>query len=374
MKIAVALFKYFAFGGLQLDTMRLVNELLPRGHQVTLFTGEICSELPALSGLNVELVPLKKRTNHARALEFARFFHEKTAGNFDVTIAMNRIPGCDFYFAADDCIVDEFLLKHSRLTIALLPRYRTFAHIEKEIFQPGSRTEILYLAERQKTAYLKRYGTEEKRFHLLPPGIPEKYRNARENKKHAAEIRKEFGFSPDDFFVIFIGSDFRRKGLDRAVRILANLPEPERNRTKLLAVGSGRPSQILPLIRKYGLEKNVIFTGGRNDTERLLPAADLMVLLSYSEATGTVIAESLCCGTPVLCSENCGFSDLAREAGSEAVPEPWSDEKALALFRTMRADIVSRREKALEYAESHDFFRRAAHIADLMEQHKGIRS
>ena len=167
--------------------------------------------------------------------------------------------------------------------------------------------------------------------------------------------------------MIFIGSNFRLKGLDRAVRILANLPEEERNRTKILAVGSGRPAQILPLIRKYGLEKNIIFTGGRNDTEKLLPAADLLVLFSYSEATGTVIAESLCCGTPVLCSENCGFSSLARNAGSEIVPDPWSDDAALALFRKMSSDIVSYREKALDYAKHHDFFRRAAHIVDLLE-------
>ena len=369
MKTAVALFKYFAFGGLQLDTMRLVNELLARGHEVTLFTGEICSELPTLKNLKVELIPLKKHSNHARAVEFARIFHERTDRKFDLTIAMNRIPGCDFYFAADNCIVDEFLLKHSRLAISILPRYRTFARIEKEIFSPGSRTGILYLAERQKTAYQKRYGTEEKRFHLLPPGIPEKYRGAFEKKDHSAEIRKEFGISEHDFFVIFIGSNFRLKGLDRAVRILADLPEEERGRTKLLAVGSGRPEQILPMIRKYGLEKNVIFTGGRTDTEKLLPAADLLVLFSYSEATGTVIAESLCCGTPVLCSENCGFSSLAKDAGSEVVPDPWRDDAALALFRKMSYDISPYREKDLDYAKHHDFFRRAAHIVDLLEAH-----
>ena len=148
MKIAFGLFKYFSFGGLQLDTMRVIRELLGRGCLVTLFAGETESELPELPGFTVQIIPLKRRSNHARAEEFGRKFRELTEGRFDVTVAMNRITGCDFYFAADDCILDHFLQKHSRAAVALLPRYRTFTKIERELFAPGSRTEILYLADR----------------------------------------------------------------------------------------------------------------------------------------------------------------------------------------------------------------------------------
>ena len=91
------------------------------------------------------------------------------------------------------------------------------------------------------------------------------------------------------------------------------------------------------------------------------------MLLSYNEATGTVIAESLCCGVPVLCSESCGFFPLVREAGSEVVPDPWSDDTALALFRKMRNDSGEYRRKANEYADRTDFFRRAACMADILE-------
>ena len=371
MNIAIALFRYFAFGGLQLDTMRIVTELLARGHRVTLFVGAGGEELPEHPRLAVTTIPLRRWSNHARAAEFARKFHALTDGKFDVALAMNRIPGCDFYFAADDCIVDEFLLKHAPATVALLPRYRVFADLEKQIFRPGGRTRIFYIAERQRTAYLRRYGTEQERFFLLPPGIPEKYRNIRRNADAAAEVRREFGLAPDVFLMLFVGSDFRRKGLDRAVRMLAELSDRERENVRLLAVGAGRPQQILPDVRRYGLEKHVIFTGGRSDTERLLPAADLMLLFSYSEATGTVIAESLACGTPVLCSENCGFSTLALEAGSEVVPEPWSDGDALARFRRMRDHIGEYRAKAEAYADRTDFFRRAAVAADLLEKAAG---
>ena len=370
LKIAFALFKYFSFGGLQLDTMRSIRELLARGNQVTLFTGEIDSDLAELPGFSVEQIPLKSRTNHARALEFERVFHALADGKFDVTVAMNRITGCDFYFAADDCILEHFLQKRSRLTVALLPRYRIFTRIERELFSPGSPTQILCITERQKETFQRRYGTEESRFHLLPPGIPEKYRTVRADwtGKKRQSVRREFGIGENDFLAIFIGSDFLRKGLDRTIRLLASLPEDERKTTKLLVAGSGRQNQVLPLIRRYGLNGNILFAGPRNDTEVLLPAADLLVLLSYNEAAGSVIAESLCCGVPVLCSESCGFSPLVREAGSEVVPDPWSDEAARTLFRKMRNDSEEYRNKANEYADRTDFFRRAACMADILEK------
>lgn len=370
MKIAFALFKYFPFGGLQLDTMRSIRELLARGWQVTLFAGEIEAELPELPGFTVRQIPLKSRTNHARAVEFERAFHALTEGKFDVTVAMNRITGCDFYFAADNCVLDHFLQKHSRATIALLPRYRTFTRIEREIFSPGSPTQIFCITKRQKEAFQRRYGTEDPRFHLLPPGIPEKYRDARANgtEQQKQEVRRQFGIRENDFFVLFIGSNFLLKGLDRAIRILSGLSEEERKTVKLLVAGTGRKEQVLPLIRRYKLEENILFAGPRNDTEILLPAADLLILLSYNEAAGSVIAESLCCGVPVLCSESCGFSPLVREAGSEVVPDPWSDEAALALFRKMRNAPGEYRRKANEYADRTDFFRRAACMADILEE------
>ena len=210
MKIAFGLFKYFAFGGLQLDTMRIIRELLGRGCLVTLFVGETSSGLPELPGFSVHLIPLKCHSNHARAEEFGKKFRQLTDGKFDATVAMNRITGCDFYFAADDCILDHFLQKHSRAAVALLPRYRTFTRIEREIFQPGCPTKILYLAERQKSAFRRRYGTEESRFHLLPPGIPEKYRSARSGQtvEKKREVRRAFGIGENDFLVLFIGSNF----------------------------------------------------------------------------------------------------------------------------------------------------------------------
>ena len=82
MKIALGIFKYFSFGGLQGDMRNIALELARRGNTVTIYTGawESAETLP---GIQVECLKLSGWSNHARALDFARKFHQ-AAGNAEV--------------------------------------------------------------------------------------------------------------------------------------------------------------------------------------------------------------------------------------------------------------------------------------------------
>ena len=324
MKIAFALFKYFPYGGLQLDTMRTITEAIKRNHEVVLFTGEVTGisieELPC----KVVLIPLSSKSNHRKALEFEKKFHELVKeDNFDVTVAMNRIRNCSFYFAADDCIQDEFLRKHSSFVVNLLPRYRIFSQIENDIFIPESKTKVFYIAQRQKTAFQKRYNTPEEHLIYLPPGIPDKYKTIPTLNEFEA-IRSEFNITPSDTMLVFVGANFKLKGLDRIIDQLSLLPNEILNNLKLLVVGPGDKDSFLPMVKRKRLENNIVFASGRTDTERLITAANMMIHLPYSEAAGNVIVEALACNTPVLCTENCGFAEFANKAGCPVVKYPFN--------------------------------------------------
>ena len=194
MKIAFALFKYFPYGGLQLDTVRFLAETARRGHQAVLFVCEINGALPEIAGVRVVELPVSAASNHGMALAFEKKFHEavRSAGDFDVTVAMNRIRGCDFYFAADNCLAVEYRKKHSPLVLKLLPRYRTFLQLEKGIFAPDSKTKIFYIAPPQLEDFTEVYDTEKDRFIPLPPGIPEKYRGVRADDEARKILRKNY--------------------------------------------------------------------------------------------------------------------------------------------------------------------------------------
>ena len=58
MKIALCLYKYFPYGGLQRNFLAISEELLKRGHDITVYTGEWEGECPA--NLSVTLLIAKK--------------------------------------------------------------------------------------------------------------------------------------------------------------------------------------------------------------------------------------------------------------------------------------------------------------------------
>ena len=97
MRFLLAIYKYNPFGGLQRDTLRLVQELAGRGHEVIVFTTAWDGPEPP-AGTRIELTPASKlRSNHANMVKFAEAFRRRLARReFDVSVAMSRIPGADF--------------------------------------------------------------------------------------------------------------------------------------------------------------------------------------------------------------------------------------------------------------------------------------
>ena len=173
MNIIFAIFKYFPHGGLQRDMMRIAEELLRRGDRITVFCHLWDDDAPTPHGLEVRKLPAHGWSNHARAEDFIRNL-KQTLETFphDRFVAFNRMPGADYYFAADNPFYRTAMRNVGRLGIRLLPRYRTFIAQERSVFSPDSQTVVLCLTERQKKEYIDIYGTQPERFRMLPPGIP----------------------------------------------------------------------------------------------------------------------------------------------------------------------------------------------------------
>lgn len=91
--------------------------------------------------------------------------------------------------------------------------------------------------------------------------------------------------------------------------------------------------EVMVLVHSLGLESRVEFLGpvGENNKDRLLEAADLFVLPSFSENFGIVVAEALAYGLPVIASKGTPWSGLVEHGcGWWAEPTPGSLARALA--------------------------------------------
>ncbi len=237
-------------------------------------------------------------------------------------------------------------------------------------FDPAANTEILLIAEAEKSKFIRHYGTPEERFHLLPPGIERDRLAPPDAPAIRRALRHEYGLDDGDFMLLLIGSRFRTKGVDRAVKALAALPQRLRERTGLYIVGQDRPGRYLNLARRLSIADRVHFLGGRDDIPRFLLGADLLIHPAYIENTGTVLIEAIAAGLPVLASQVCGYAGYVADAGAgKLIAVPFVQETMNAQLATMldRQELSVWQNNALNYARSADIFSLPEKAADLIE-------
>ena len=330
MRIALGIFKYFSFGGLQGDMRNIALELARRGNTVTIYTGawESAETLP---GIQVECLKLSGWSNHARALDFARKFHQ-AAGDAEVKVAFNRFGGCDFYFAGDDCYAAFLKQKKGGAFLRYFGRYKIFARLEKEIFSPDASTRIFYISPRQKEDYQAFYHTPEERFIALPPGVGENFTVPDPALKQ--KQRQLIGAREDRKHVLFMAANWKLKGGDRLLEAFARLPEECRSQMQLHFVGGDGKGEAQSCAARLNVAEYCCFHGVQKNILPFVQAADVLIHPARKEAAGNVIVEALSCGVPVICSGLCGFSSFVSTSGAGLVlPEPFFLENLIAAWQ-----------------------------------------
>jgi glycosyltransferase involved in cell wall biosynthesis len=143
------------------------------------------------------------------------------------------------------------------------------------------------------------------------------------------EVRSGLGIPPDAFVAGTVGRLAPQKGLDvllaAAQRVLA-----QRGDAWFVIVGSGELAGALRAqAGELGIAGRVVFTGARQDVERLLPAFDLFVSSSLWEGLPTAILEAMAARVPVVATRVSGTVELV-EDGLTGLLAPPGDSDALA--------------------------------------------
>lgn len=154
-----------------------------------------------------------------------------------------------------------------------------------------------------------------------------------EGLRPAAEVRREFGLSPEDLVLVMTAFFEPRKGhhiLVEAAELLAKagrlLPE-----VRIVLIGDGpKQAAIKSMVRGYGLNAHFIFLGYRHDANHILNAADMLVLPSVShEDMPLIILDAMALGKPVVASAVAGIVEEV-EDGRTGLLVPPADPQSLA--------------------------------------------
>lgn len=357
MRLAFCLFKYFPFGGLQRDFLRIARACVRRGHMVDVYT--MSWEGKFEPGLAVHTIPAKGFQNHTKREDFVEKLQDQLHRHqYDMVVGFNKMPGLNLYYAADTCYQAKVRKQHG-LFYRLTGRYRRTVAYEKAVFSPHAKTEILLLSAVQQNEFVHYYHTQSKRFHLLPPGIDRDRIAPPDANIIRTVVRKIHSINENDFLLLMVGSGFKTKGLDRTLRAFAALPLEIRQRSHLLIIGKDNAKPFVRQAKRLKISEQIHFLGGVDDVPRYFLAADLLLHPAYNENTGTVLLEALAAGLPVLATDVCGYAHYVETAKAGVIlPSPFSQQQ----FNKTLVDMLLSSErhnwsqKALEFARNADIY------------------
>ena len=376
MRLAFLLYKYFPYGGMQRDFRGFLEELRGRGHECRIYYIEWEGDRPP--GVDLRRVRASAPSRHRRNERFlARVQADLAADPVDGVIGFNRMPGLDIYFAADPCYLDMALTERSRL-YRRGGRFRHFAAAERAVFGPESGTHILLISATERAKFEHHYHTPPERMHMLPPGVSLDRRRPEDATQRRRAMRESLAIDTGEYVLLFLGSGFATKGLDRAIRALARVRNEQPSVSpRLLVVGSGKQRSYHHLARREGVRDVTTFLGARSDVTDLLLAADVLVHPARTEAGGTVLLEALVAGLPVVTTAACGYAPhIEKGRAGIVLPAPFAQE-ALDRAVLRMLDGVFRaecRRSGLLYAELTDLYSMHSVGAALIEQLVGQKS
>ncbi len=305
LKIAFLVKRFCKSGGKELYAVEVARGLVKQGHQVDIFS--YVADTKLINGITFHQVP--KRLAFSSILNTLSFIRETTK--------MLRSNSYDIIHSHERNHKQDVLTLHSFSYISGLEKYSGLRQIEQKYFSLRSLC-YLWLEKKQMTTPwlisvsdeitkdVRRQYNRTENIVVMPPGVDTELFHPDVIAKERIAARSKAQAADDELVIVFVGSAFKRKGLDRLFPALSK-------GMRLLVVGTGDNVRMYKRkVKQYGIENQVQFVGLADDVRKYFAAADVVVLPSRSEAFGISVLEGMACGLPVIVSANSGVAALIK--------------------------------------------------------------
>lgn len=355
MKIGLFLHRYFPFGGQQRDFLGVAQALIACGHIPEIFVKDTTDPIPLPDGIPIHPIHCGAWSNAGRAKQFSRKASSLADRlGVDVRLGFVKMQKLDFYFCADPCLKAK--VSHWK---GLLPRYRTYLELEAETFRREGNTRYFALSQEQVDEYAENYGVDRRRFEVLLPNLHPSLQNGSSDREAGLRL-------------LFVGSDFQRKGLDRLLAACASVDVRQSAiQPEVIIVGKGDvPADLCENAEKCGWKIHAV--GPQLDIRPFYATSRVLIHPARSEPGGLVLLEAMSQGLPVVATDVCGYARFVREANAGWVLAETSLEeslpKVLQEILLSPAVLTQKGTNALSYVHAKDFFSSHHHIAQTLLQ------
>ena len=329
MKIAIIRSECsFTKGGAERYAANLCRDLCRLGHKVWVIA-EIFDP-----SIHPDLIHVPVKVNRTSSATRNRSFNRNAQAaladlDADQVIALSRSFPSDAFRVSDPLHCYWMGLRYPgkirNFIERLNPRHRAILEIERSIMDPANTRLIITNSQLSKTLIGKYYDYPQNRIHVIYNGVDF------DQFSHYPEYRES-----DTLKFLFVGQDFKRKGLDPVIRALAKVRAAGHDCT-LQVIGSDDPAPYRQLASQLGVTESIDFQGPTKVIQNAYRTADLFIFPSLYDPFANVVLESLACGLPALTTTTNGSSEIITEGENGYVIEGATDRLAADLADRMVA-------------------------------------
>ncbi|WP_248147158.1 glycosyltransferase family 4 protein [Microbacterium aoyamense] len=186
------------------------------------------------------------------------------------------------------------------------PLHHAVLSIEKRNYAPGAFEQIIAVSNGVGLEVIEHYGVPADRVTVIPNAVD----SARFQPTDAAArrhlIRVRHDIPDEDIVLLWVGKEFRRKGLAPLIEALPHLP----SHARVLVVGGDDQTPYRTLAARLGVGDRVTFAGHSTAVEDYFQAADIFVLPTLYEAFALVTLEAASAGLPIVATKVNGTEDF----------------------------------------------------------------
>lgn len=297
-------------GGAERYSIALV-ELLAQRHEVHVFAQQINHHAPGVSYHRVSMPVRKPRWLNQLWYAFATW--RATRAGFDIVHShentwhgevqtVHVVPVKHNLFQGRTGV--RRLLRWIKVLTSL--RLLTYLGLERLRFRALKGRRVVVTSASLSDTMAATYPDSREMTTVITPGV---HLPALAGEDDKVRARQALGLPAQGLCLLFVGNDYRKKGLDTLLQVLATLPEQV-----VLAV-VGNPAHIPEFRRRadsLGVVARVFFLGALQDVAPAYRAADALVHPTLEDTFAMVVLEAMAHGLPVVVSSAayCGISGL----------------------------------------------------------------
>ncbi|MBW2109364.1 MAG: glycosyltransferase family 4 protein [Deltaproteobacteria bacterium] len=346
LKVAVLIRRFVTTGGAERYAFE-VTKRLAENHEVHVFAQHWSRNIP--STIRMHKIPFFfKKPSFLNQLTFSRWTNRGVDRSFDIIHSHERVTRFDVLTVHCPCY--RGFMNENRgpwknlgmqLSVATSPRHLSYLWLEKQQFAYKKDRLFIAVSQNVKNDVQANYPLPDISFRLAYPGVDSSHFHNRGISEKRRQYRSALGLSSQHIAILFVGTEFKRKGLDALFRGYARL---KHENTRLLVAGGGDTAPYRRLAARLDIRNRVTFLGLVQDMATLYAAADLYVLPTLSDPCPMAPIEAMASGLATIMSraEFCGSAEHIRNKEALILKDP-TDDTEITHHLTMLMDEKTRR-------------------------------